>query len=85
MAISLHMDSVVRKVNEMVYSRGLKLSRDCESWELSQLLLTHDTALFADAEVKLHHLVTEFDRVCDRRKQWVYVDEIKIMKFMRRT
>ena len=37
-------------------------------FEINQLLFADDTALVADSEKKLFRLVTEFDRVCERRK-----------------
>ena len=44
--------------------RGLKLVDENDNgWELNQLLF-----VVADAEIKLCQLVTEFGRVCERRK-----------------
>ena len=42
-------------------------------FELNQLLFSDDTALVADSEQKLCRLVTEFGRVCKRRKLRVNV------------
>ena len=36
-------------------------------WEVNQLLSADDTALVADSEEKLKHLVKEFGKVYDRR------------------
>ena len=49
--------------------RGLKLvdGNDNER-ELNQLLFVDDTVVVADSERKLCQLVTEFGRVCERRK-----------------
>ena len=49
--------------------RGLKLVDGTDSeWELNQLLYADDTVVVADSERKLCQLVTEFGRVCERRK-----------------
>ena len=37
-------------------------------FEINQLLFADDTALVADSEEKLCRLVSEFGRVCERRK-----------------
>ena len=37
-------------------------------FEITQLLFADDTALVADSEEKLCRLVSEFGRVCERRK-----------------
>ena len=38
------------------------------SGELNQLLFADDTVVVADSERELCQLVTEFERVCERRK-----------------
>ena len=38
------------------------------SFEINQLLIADDTALAVDSEEKLCRLVSEFGRVCERRK-----------------
>ena len=49
--------------------RGLKsVDGNVNEWELSQLLFEDDTVVMADSERKLSQLVTEFGRVCERRK-----------------
>ena len=40
----------------------------CVRFEINQLLFADDTALVADSEEKLCRLVSEFGRVCERRK-----------------
>ena len=42
-------------------------------FEINQLLFADDTALVADSEEKLGRLVSEFGRVCERRKLRVNV------------
>ena len=66
---NLYIDRVVREVNARVLGRVLKLvyGNDNE-WELNQLLIVDDTVVVADSERKLGQLVTEFGRVCERRK-----------------
>ena len=51
-----------------VLGKGLELlSANGIMFEIAQLLFTDDTALVADSE-KLCRLVSEFGRVCERRK-----------------
>ena len=53
-------------------------------WELNQLLFADDTVVVvADSERKLCQLVTEFGRVCERRKLRVNVCKSKVMKCIR--
>ena len=81
---NIYMDGVVREVNVRVGGRGLELvEEDGRKWELSQLLFADDTALVADSEEKLCSLVSEFGRVCDRRKLHVNVRKSKVMKCSR--
>ena len=47
------------------------------------LLFTDDTALAADSEEKLCELVSEFGRVCERRKVKVNVGKSKVMRCSR--
>ena len=57
--------------------RGLKLVDGNENeWELNQLLFADDTVVVADSERKLCQLVTEFGRVCERRKLRVNVGKV---------
>ena len=51
---------------------------------VNQVLFTDDTALVADPEEALQQLVTEFGRVCDRRKLKVNVGKSKVMRCTRR-
>ena len=48
----------------------------------NELLFADDTALVADSE-KLCRLVSEFDRVCERRKFRVNVGKSKVMRCSR--
>ena len=50
--------------------------------EINQLLFADYTALVADSE-KLHRLVSEFGRVCKRRKLTVNVGKSKVMRCSR--
>jgi hypothetical protein len=81
---NLYMDGVVREVNASVLGRGLELlEANGRSWQLSQLLFADDTALVADSEEKLCRLVSEFGRVCERRKLRVNVGKSKVMRCSR--
>ena len=66
---NLYIDGVEREVNARVLGRGLELVDGNDSeWELNQLLFADDTVVVADSERKLCQLMTEFGRVCERRK-----------------
>ena len=49
------------------------LSGNAGRFEIDQLLFADDTALVADLEEKIGRLVSEFGRVCERRKLRVNV------------
>ena len=74
------MDGVVREVNVSLLEKGLKLLlANVRRFETNQLLFADDTALVADSEEKLCRLVSEFGRVCERRKSRVDVGKSKLM------
>ena len=52
-------------------------------FEINQLLLADDTALVADSKKKLCRLMSEFGRVCERRKLKVNVGKSKVMRCSR--
>ena len=56
------------------------LSANGGRFEINQVLFGDDTALVADSEDKLRTLVSEFGRVCERRKLRVNVGNSKDMK-----
>merc|ERR1711875_161267 len=59
---------------------GVKLSvGGVREWVLSQLLFADDTALVAESAEQLQCLVSEFGRVCERRKLRVNVDKSEVM------
>ena len=65
---TVYMDGVVRAVNVRVIGKGLELlSANIGRFEINQQLFADDTALLAYSE-KLCRLVSEFSRVCERRK-----------------
>ena len=76
---NLYTDGVIREVNARVLSRGLKLVDGNDRRELNQLLFADDTVAVADSERKLRQLMTEFRRVCERRKLRVNVGKSKVM------
>ena len=59
------------------------LSANGGRFEINQLLFADDTALVADSEEKLCRLVSEFGRVCERRKLRVKVGTSKVMRCSR--
>ena len=77
-------DGVVREVNVRMLGKGLELlSANGDRFEINLLLFTDDTALMADSEDKLCRLVSEFGRVCERRKLRVNVGKSKVMRCSR--
>ena len=81
---NVYMIWVVREVNVRVLGKGLELlSANGGLFEINQLLFADDTALVADSEEKLCRLVSEFGRVCERRKFRVNVGKSKVMRCSR--
>ena len=81
---NVYMDGVVREVNVMVLGKGLELlNANGSSFEINQLLFADDTALVADSEEKLCRLVSEFGRVCERKKLRVNEGKSKVMRCSR--
>ena len=84
MFLNVYMDGVVKEVNVQVLGEGLELlSANGGRFEKKQLLFADDTALVADSEEKLCKLVSEFGRVCERRKLRVNVGKSKVMRCSR--
>ena len=55
--------------NARVLGKGLELlSANGGRFKINQLLFSDDAALVVDSEEKLCRLVSEFGRVCERRK-----------------
>ena len=81
---NVYMDGVVRDVNGSMRGKGLELlSANGGRFEINQQLFADDTALVADSEEKLGRLVSEFGRVCERRKLRVKVGKSKVMRCSR--
>ena len=81
---NVYMDGVVREVNARVLGKGLEImSVNGGRFEINQLLFADDTALVADSDQKLCRPVTEFGRVCERRKLRVNVSKSKVMRWSR--
>ena len=78
-----YMDGVVREVNVRVLGEELELlcANGCR-FEINQLLFADHTALVAESE-KLCKLVSEFGRVCERRKLRVNVGKSKFIRCSR--
>ena len=76
---NVYVDGVVRQVNVRVLGIGLELqSANGGRCETNQLLFADDTAVVADSKEKLCRLVSEFGRVCERRKLIVNVGKSKV-------
>ena len=52
-------------------------------FEINQLLFADDTAQVGDSVMRLYRLVSEFGRVCERKKLRVNVGKSKVMRFSR--
>ena len=79
-----YMDDVVRELNVRVLGKGLELlSANDGRFEINQLLFSVNTALMADSEEMLCRLVSEFGRVCERRKLRVNIGKSKVMRCSR--
>ena len=82
--VNEYMDGVVREVNVRVLGKGLELlSVNGGKFEINKLLFADDTALVADSEEKLCRLVSEFGKVCERRKFRVNAGKSKVMRCSR--
>ena len=78
---NVYMDGVVREGNVRVLGKWLELlSVNGGRFQINQLLFADDTTLVADSEEKLCRLVSEFGRVCNRRKLGVNVGKSKVMR-----
>ena len=70
-------------MNVRVLGKGLELlSANSTRFEINQLLFADDIALVADSEEKLCRLVSEFGRVCERRKLRVNVGKSKVYEVL---
>ena len=71
-------------MNVRVLGKGLELlGAIFGGFEINQLSFAYDTALVADSKEKLCRLVSEFRRVCERRKLRVNVGKRKVMRCSR--
>ena len=81
---NVYMDGVVHVVNVRVLGKELELqSVNGGRFEINQLLFADGTTLVADSEEKLCRLVSEFGRVCERRKLRGNVGKSKVMRCSR--
>ena len=68
-------------MNVRELGKGLELlNANGGRFEINQLLFADDTALVADSVDKLCRLVSDFGRVCERRKLIVNVGKNKVMR-----
>ena len=68
-------------MNVRVLGKGLELlNAYLGRFKINQLLLANDTTLVANSQEKLCRLVSEFGRVCERRKLIVNLGKSKVMR-----
>ena len=48
-------------------------------WEIKRVLYTNDTMLMAEIREHLHHIVHEFERLCDRMELKINVGKSKVL------
>ena len=78
------MNVAVGEANVGVLGKGYELlSAYGGRFEINQLLFADNTALVADSDQKLCRLVSEFRRVCERKKLRVNVIKSKVMRCLR--
>ena len=78
---NVYLDGVVQEVNVRVLGKGLELrSANGGRFEINELVFADDTALMAGSEEKLCRLVSQFGRVCKRRKFRENVGKSKVMR-----
>ena len=66
---NVYMDVVVLEVNVRVLGKELEqMSANGSRFEINQLLFADDTALVAASAKKLCRLVSEFGRICERKR-----------------
>ena len=81
---NVYMDGAVRERNVRVLGKGLELlSANGGRFETNQQLFADDTALLVDSEEKLFRLVSEFGRVCERRKLRINVGKREVVRCSR--
>ena len=79
---NVYIDGVVGEVNLWVLGKGLELlsaNGGCR-FEINQLLFADDTALVAYSEEKLFRVVSEFGRICERKKLRVNVGKSNVTR-----
>ena len=64
-------------------SSQIKHTHSGGRFEINRLLFADDTALVADSEEKLCRLVSEFGRVCEKRKLRENIGKSKVMRCSR--
>jgi hypothetical protein len=60
------------------------MSDSSDEWQLNQIVYADDAALVVDEKYGLHRQVSEFGRVCERRKVSVNVAKGKVMMVTRK-
>ena len=75
-----HFERVVIEVNERAMGKGVKLKdENGRGWKITQLLYADDTLLVAETREHLQHIVSEFQRACDRMGLKINVRKSKVL------
>jgi hypothetical protein len=76
---NIFMDGVIKEMKVRTMHRGIEMNNSGHTCTISSLLFADDTVL-SDSEQRLQELVSEFERVCARRKLRVDVNKSKVMR-----
>ena len=81
---NIYMDGVIKECMAGSMGRGAKLESEGREWKILTCLYADDAVLLAESAKDLQRVVTDFDRVCEKRKLKVNAGKCKVMVFERR-
>lgn len=81
---NIYMDGVIRECRAVSMGVGARLESEGRTWKILTCLYADDAVLLAENAEELQRVVTDFDRVCEKRKLKVNVGKCKVMVFERR-
>ena len=81
---NIYMDSMMKEWKVRIQGQGAELHENGSVWKIPACLYADDAVLFAESEENLQSMVSEFNRVCERRKLEVNAGKSKVMVFERK-